>query len=205
MHLLTRSQGRRSVAGGPRSSTTLVQVETRNRFQVFQDTLDHEPCQNLGGHSPRVTSKQVKNHNKDKVASITKNVKQDVPNPYITNQLQLSSLQQTQSMKIHSHNVQNLQKDDDVVDRDSHMTDYHLVINGNCEPYNNAISQTSPKNIKNTFGIATESGMCLGNEKCIAQTGGYFGFDPETSLKLYQGFPVHWEDIPTTLEAHKLI
>ena len=31
-----------SVAGFPRQSDTLVQIELKNRFQVFQDTLDHE-------------------------------------------------------------------------------------------------------------------------------------------------------------------
>ena len=201
----TRLQCGRSVAGGPSSLTTPVQVEIKNRFQVFQDTLDQELCEDQWGHSSRVISKQAKSHNKDKVASITKNVKQDVPNPYIENQCQPSSLQQTQGTKIHRHNVQNLQKDDDVVDRDSHVTDYHMGINGNCEPYNNVIPQTGPKNIKNTFGTAIESGMCVEKQKCIAQTGGYFGFVPETSLKLYQGSPVHWEDIPTILEAHKLV
>ena len=48
-------------------------------------------------------------------------------------------------------------------------------------------------------------GMCVEKQKCIAQTGGYFGSLPETSFKLYQCPPVYWQDIPTILEAHALV
>ena len=34
------------------------------------------------------------------------------------------------------------------------------------------------------------------NEQCINQTGGKFGFVPQTDLKLYDGDPVHWEKVP---------
>ena len=47
--------------------------------------------------------------------------------------------------------------------------------------------------------------MCAEKSKSIAQTGGYFGFVPETSLKLYQGPPVYWKDIPSILQAHALV
>ena len=41
------------------------------------------------------------------------------------------------------------------------MTDYQMAINGNCDPHNNALSQSSPKNIENIFGTAINSGMCV--------------------------------------------
>ena len=47
--------------------------------------------------------------------------------------------------------------------------------------------------------------MCVEKQSCISQTGGYFGFVPETSLKLYQGPLVQWKEIPSTLQAHALI
>ena len=85
------------------------------------------------------------------------------------------------------------------------MTDCQLVINGNCEPDNKVTLQNNPRNFENVVGDCNNSGMCVEKQKCIAQTGGYFGFVPETSLKLYQGPPVYWEDIPTTLQAPALV
>ena len=97
-----------SVAGVPRVSKTPVQVQLKNRFQVFQDSLHHEPCDDQWGHKFRVISKEAKGHKSDKVASITQNVKEEVPKAQIQKKLQLSFLQQTQGIKNHSQNVQNL-------------------------------------------------------------------------------------------------
>ena len=86
------------------------------------------------------------------MASITQNVKEEVPKAQIEKKLHPSSLQQTQGIKSYSQNVQNLNQDDDIVDIDSHVTDYQPVIDGNCEPDNNLIPQSIPKNIENILG-----------------------------------------------------
>ena len=40
--------------GVPSISETRVQVELKNRFQVFQDTLHHEPCEDQCVHANRL-------------------------------------------------------------------------------------------------------------------------------------------------------
>ena len=47
--------------------------------------------------------------------------------------------------------------------------------------------------------------MCVQKQRCISQTGGYFGFVPETRLKLYEGPTIHWEQVPGILQAHALV
>ena len=59
--------------------------------------------------------------------------------------------------------------------------------------------------MENILMECKQSGMCVEKQQCIAQTGGYFGFVPDTSLKLYHGTPVYWNDIPNILQAHALV
>ena len=47
--------------------------------------------------------------------------------------------------------------------------------------------------------------MCTEKQCCISQTGGYFGFVPETLLKLNGGPTIHWKQVPSILEAHTLV
>ena len=47
--------------------------------------------------------------------------------------------------------------------------------------------------------------MCVEKQRCISQTGGYFGFVPETPLKFYEGPSIQWKEIPSILQAHALV
>ena len=194
-----------SVAGTSRATNHPVQIQLKNRFQVFQDTLNHELGEHQRGQIFADTDKQAKSHTTQNMAPISKTVSAPLPKSKIQKQLHSTSLQQTQNSQRQSHTLLNLHRDDDMVDIDRHRTDYQPAINRNCEPDNNLIPQSSPKNIKNFCGTAINPGMCSDHQKCIEQTGGYFGFVPQTSLKVYQGSVVNWENIPTTLEAHKLV
>ena len=47
--------------------------------------------------------------------------------------------------------------------------------------------------------------ICQHNEQCIMQTGGQFGFIPQTDLKLYDGEVVHWDTIPDIIQSHDIV
>ena len=47
--------------------------------------------------------------------------------------------------------------------------------------------------------------MCIEKKRCISQTGGYFGFVPDTPLQLYEGPLIKWTEVPTILQAHDLV
>ena len=79
------------MAGVPRQSDT--QIELNNRFQIFQDTSDHEPLEDQWGHSFRVTHKQAKVHKKHKVAPTTLDTQQVVPNAQIEKKMKSNTPQ----------------------------------------------------------------------------------------------------------------
>ena len=193
------------MAGFPRQSDTLVQIEFKNRFQVLQDTLDHEPIGEQWGHTFRVTDTQAKVHKKHKVTPITLDTQQVVLNAHIGKMVQSNTPQKTEGTELNNQEINNIQQKGDVIDLDSHMTDYQPVFDGNCDLKNKKLIESNPKDTNIVLGGCNNPGMCVEKQKCIAQTGGYFGFVPETSLKLYQGPPIYRKDIPTTLQAHKLV
>ena len=194
-----------SVTGIPQAPQIQVQIELKNRFQILQDTADHEIFHDQGVHSFQVTNKHAKVHKENKVAFIATYKKYPERKLESLKNHHCNSSQETVNTDSVSQNVNNQQPVDDVIDLNSHVANCHLLINGNCEPDNRITLENSPKNVENIIGDCNNLGMCVEKQKCIAQTGGYFGFVPETSFKLYQGPPVYWQDIPTILEAHALV
>ena len=193
-----------SVAGASRARSTLVQIHLTNRFQVLQDKLSDEFEDQQWGQTSSDRSKQAKSHKSNKVTSNSTTVKTKVHKFHSPKQLQTTVFQKSQASESLPYSPKNLNRDDVIVDTDSHMTDYPLAINGNSEPDNNSFSQSSSQDMENVLGTVNP-GMCLDQQKCIQQTGGYFGFVPQTSLKTYKGTPVNWEKIPSILEAHHLV
>ena len=114
-------------------------------------------------------------------------------------QFNLNSPQKAVCTDLISQDVNRQHQKGDVRDLDIHVTDSQPVINGNYEPDNRNILESKPQNVENIVGRCNNLGMCAEKRKCIAQTGGYFGLVPETSLKLYQGPPVYWKDIPSNI------
>ena len=104
---------------------------------------------------------------------------------------ELNSPQKAVCTDLNSQDVNRQHQEGDVRDLNTHVTDSQPVINGNYEPDNKNILESKPQNVENIVGNAI--------------TGVYFGFVPETSLKLYQGPPVYWKDIPSILQAHALV
>ena len=181
-----------SVPGASRVRNTPVQIQLSNRFQVFQDQLSHEFEDQQWGQSFSDTSKQAKSHKNGKMTSNSTIVTPKVHNFYSPKQLQTTVFQKSQGSDSLAYSPKNLNRDDVTVDTDSHTTDYLLVTNRNSEPDDNLLSQSSPQDMQNILGTVNP-GMCLDQQKCIQQTGGYFGFVPQTSLKIYKGTPVYWE------------
>ena len=97
------------------------------------------------------------------------------------------------------------QQECDKVDLDGHVTDSYLVITGNCDLDNSDNCECKPSNVNNKDGDCKTIGMCAEKQRCISQIGGYFGFVPETPLKLYEGPSIHWKEIPSILQAHALV
>ena len=126
-------------------------------------------------------------------------------NEEITETFQLPSSQKSVCTDLKNQDVSRHHQEGELRDLDAHVTDAQLVITGNCEPDNKNIIQSIPQNVENILMECKQSGMCVEKQQCIAQTGGYFGFVPDTSLKLYQGPPVYWNDIPNILRAHALV
>ena len=193
------------MTGIPQAPQTQVQIELKNKFQILQDTADHKIFHDQGVHSFQVTNKHAKVHKENKVASIATYKKYPERKLESLKNLHCNSSQETVNTDSVSQNVNNQQPVDDIIDLNSHVANCHLLINGNCEPDNRITLENSPKNVENVIGDCNNLGMCVEKQKCIAQTGGYFGFVSETSFKLYQGPPVYWQDIPTILEAHALV
>ena len=193
-----------SVAGASRVRETPVQIQLTNRFQVLQDKLSHEVEDQQWGQSFSDTSKQAKSHKNEKVTSNSTTVTAKVHNFHSPKQSHTTVFQKSQDSDSLVYSPKNLNRDDVTVDTDSHTTDYLLAINRNSEPDNNLLLHSSPQDMENILGTVNP-GMCLDQQKCIQQTGGYFGFVPQTSLKIYKGTPVHWEKIPSILEAHHLV
>ena len=190
-----------------KSSDTDDQVKLKNRFQVLQNAVDHESLDNQGFHNFRVTveNKHAKVSKKPNVAPRVSDSKFLVRNEEIAKHSVLNSSQKSAYTDLDSHDVIIQHQEGGVIDLDNHVTDSHLVITGNCEPDNRNNLQSKPQNVKNIVGECKNSGMCVEKQSCISQTGGYFGFVPETSLKLYQGPPVYCKDIPNILQAHALV
>ena len=82
------------------------------------------------------------------------------------------------------------------------MTDFSLAITGNCDLDNSNNLKSKPSNVINIDGKCKTTGMCVEKQHCISQSGGYFGFVPETPLKLYEGPTIHWKHIPSILQSH---
>ena len=193
-----------SVAGASRVRNTPVQIQLSNRFQVFQDQLSHEFEDQQWGQSFPDTSKQAKSHKNGKMTSNSTIATPKVHKFRSPKQLQTTVFRKSQGSDSLVYSPKNLNRDDVTVDTDSHTTDYLLAINRNSEPDNNLLSQSSPQDMQNISGTV-HSGMCLDQQNCIQETGGYFGFVPQTSLQIYKGTPVHWEKIPNILAAHQLV
>ena len=193
-----------SVAGVSRVRETPVQIHLTNRFQVLQDKLSYEIEDQQWGQTFSHTSKQAKSPKNEKVTSNSTTVTEKVHKIRSPKQLQTTVFQKSQDSDSLVYSPKNLNRDDVTVDTDSHTTDYLLDINRNSEPNNNRLLHSTPQDMENILGTVNP-GMCLDQQKCIQQTGGYFGFVPQTSLKIYKGTPVHWEKIPSILEAHHLV
>ena len=108
--------------------------------------------------------------------------------------LQSNTRQKTEGTELNNQGVNNIHQKGDVIYLDSHVADYQPVINGNCDPQDKNLIESNPKDTNTVLGGCNNRGMCVEKQKCIAQMGGYFGFVPETSLKLYQGSPVYWKE-----------
>ena len=141
-----------SVAGVFKASDTRMQVELKNRFQVLQDTLDHESLQDQGCQNFRVTmeNKHAKVNKKHKVAPRPPDSEHVGWNGEITKQFDLNSPQKVVCTDLYSQDVNRQHQKGNVRDLDIHVTDFQPVINGNYEPDNR-----NHKMLKTLLGDAT--------------------------------------------------
>ena len=103
------------------------------------------------------------------------------------------------SEKIISSNSQ----DWSVAHTNTHEPDWEINLTGN---YNlNSIEQGNQSEGFPGQNQYLSKAICQHNEQCIMQTGGQFGFVPQTDLKLYNGEAVHWDTIPDTIQAHHIV
>ena len=85
----------------------------------------------------------------------------------------------------------------------NHEPNWELMLTGN---YN--LNSTGQGNLSTGFPCQSQdlsNSICQHNELCIMQTGGLFGFVPQTDLKLYDGQAVHWDRIPDIIESHHIV
>ena len=70
------------------------------------------------------------------------------------------------------------------------------------------LNSTGQENQSNVFLCQSQelsNPICQHNEQCIMQTGGQFGFIPQTDLKLYDEEVVHWDIIPDIIQSHYIV
>ena len=85
----------------------------------------------------------------------------------------------------------------------THEPHWELMSTGN---YNlNSIGQENQSNGFPCQSQDLSNSICQHNEQCIMQTGGLFGFVPQTDLKLYDGETVHWDIIPDIIQSHYIV
>ena len=85
----------------------------------------------------------------------------------------------------------------------THESYWESMLTGN---YN--LNSTGQENQSNVFLCQSQelsNPICQHNEQCIMQTGGQFGFVPQTDLKLYDGEVVHWDIIPDIIQSHYIV
>ena len=167
-----------SVTGVSKTPQAKVQIELKNRFEILHDIVDQESCQDQGAHSFPVRNKHAQFHNKDEMAHIVSDTNYLNTNQEIIQKFESNSPQKTVDIDSNSQNSNTRFPVGDIIDLGSHVTDSQLVINGNCEPDNKTFLKNNPNNVSNVVGDSNKSGMCVEKQKCIAQTGGYFGFVP---------------------------
>ena len=202
-----------SVAGGKHTPVPeKVQISLQNRFLPLQDIQNDCSCTQEPTHS--VPTVEI-SHN---MVSQSKNLNsygQRVTNgdkgesckiqPNSDTYMEQTSMEVNQTNpKIHTQGCSEWQGQDQK-NVYNHVTDLNMNLNGNCSL--NSIHEINCKPI-HVFDInwgCKTNGMCVEKQRCIAQTGGYFGFVPQTSLKLYQGPSIKWEHIPDILQAHVII
>ena len=201
-----------SVTGGKRNPMPdKVQISLQNRFLPLQDIQNDGSCTQKLVHSgptveiSRNMVSQSKNLNSDG-QRVTNGDKTETCNiqPSSDTCMEQTSMEvkKTNPMihkggsKCQGHEHKNVY---------NHVTDLNMNLNENCSL--NSIHETSSKPI-HIFDVkwgCKTNGMCVEKQRCIAQTGGYFGFVPQTSLKLYQGPAIQWQHIPDVLQAHLII
>ena len=194
-----------SVTGGS-STRALDQVLLKNRFQPLEDYEECTSKNNQGSYTDQVTATktQLKVNTK-------KNLTPDVT--HLNHVHETDNTHASASRFIDQNLDLSLHVDSNVLDEevtsnqgggekvlDDHVTFLQLHKKGNCNPDNSNEINSEPSN-----GACTLTGMCIEKQRCISQTGGYFGFVPHAPLNLYKGPSVKWTEIPSILQAHDLV
>ena len=85
----------------------------------------------------------------------------------------------------------------------THESDWELMSTGNYSL--NSIGQGTHNSDVPCQKYDLPKSICQHNETCILQTGGRFGFVPQTDLKLYDGEAVYWHTIPDIIDSHHIV
>ena len=199
-----------SVTGGEQTPVSEeVQISLQNRFLPLQDIQNDcsctEPTHSV--HTVEISHsmvKQPKNFNSHSQRA-TNGGKGESCKTQLNSDMEQTSMEVNQTNpKIHIQECSKWQGQDHK-NVNSHVTDSNIYLNGNCNL--NSIHDINCKPV-HVFDINWEcktNGMCVEKQRCIAQTGGYFSFVPQTSLKLYQGPYIQWQHIPDIWQARQII
>ena len=202
----------RSVTGVCITNTGINgQIPLENRFHLLQDIEEHVFHNMQASEKSRVTSTEKQSKViTNQILTPQKVESQNDTNVQNSKDSSENSVAQKLSTSLHrdshsgSWNVSQIPEGDDV-DIDSHVTDLHLAINGKCYIDNRNHCKSKPSSVMDIDGRCQPAGMCVEKQCCISQTGGNFGFVPETPLKLYEGPTIHWKKVPSILQAHALV
>ena len=85
----------------------------------------------------------------------------------------------------------------------THEPDWEPMLTENCNLNN--VEQENENGANSCQNLYNSNTICQDNEKCIRQTGGQFGFVPQTDLKLYNGEVVHWDTVPDVIQSHYIV
>ena len=209
------SVSQRSVAGGwtidQRQQDPLV---LSNRFQMLQNLNEREQDQqtshvSLGSASSPIGTKNAKNlncvknespcDNKGKIDDINElTLAQQEKIPLVGNK------NKTGTLVVGAKNI--IRPDAQawsVAHNNTHTSNWVSMSTGNYSLNN--IGQVDPNLDFSCQNYEIPHSICQHNQECIRQTGGLFGFVPQTNLQLYGGEVVRWDTIPDIIKSHYIV
>ena len=186
-----------------------------NRFEVFQPLVDNqEQKQQISYESSASVQPVFSTKNKVQRKKVSKNDK-DTIKAQVDDNYKLTLAHQDKKLFVGNKNETGLFDGESrdvitssyqswsVADSNTHVPNLEQMLTRNY--YLNSIKHENSCSQKFGLNQNKQTAIYNHNEQCKSQTGGNFGFVPQTNLKLYDGESVYWEKVPDVIHSHYIV